>query len=319
MTTSSDSLTAEFLTPVREVEAEPATDPNAVEIVDYRPTLGESLREAWRARHLLWDLSSSALMAYVMKYRLGPTWILLSVFMPVIGYSLIFGGAVFNVQAPNGMPYFLFVLVGMMGWQLFQSTVTIAARSFLRLRTVIRDIHFPLILVPIAGSSQALLRFFLYLAAYVISVIYFAFSRGKIYAQLQPKYLALSVGGLFLCVMLAWGISLWTAPLTAHTLDVRMVIRYVIPFWMFVTPVLYPIDQLHGTTRLIAEINPLSSPVEMAKVGLVGVGSVRLYAGIWSVGLIVGVFCSGVWFMNRFGSRIVGLQPAFDDEEEGMI
>jgi lipopolysaccharide transport system permease protein len=319
MTSSPDSLTAEFRTPVREVEAkaEPTTDPNAVEIVDYVPTLRESLREAWRTRRLLWAMSTTALMAYLTKYRLGPTWILLSTFMGVIGYTLIFGGAVFNVQAPNGMPYFLFMMVGMMGWQLFATTLTIAARSFLRLKTLVKEIHFPLILVPIAGSSQALVRFVLYLIAYVISIIVFAFTRGKIYAQLEPKYLALSAAGLLLCVTLAWGISLWTAPLTAHTRDVRMVIRYVVPFWMFVTPVLYPIDQLHGTTRLIAEINPLSSPVEMAKVGLLGVGSVRLYAAIWSVGLIMGVFCSGVWFMNRFGSRIVGLQP--DDEEEDMI
>ncbi|SRR6266545_1607675 len=317
MTSSPDSLTAEFRTPVREVEAEPTTDPNAVEIVDYRPTLIESLRDSWRARRLLWAVSSTALMAYIMKYRLGPTWILLSVFMPVIGYSLIFGGGVFNVQAPNGMPYFLFLLVGMMGWQLFQSTLTVAARSFLRLRRLVQDIHFPLILVPIAGSSQALVRFCLYLIAYVISVIYFWASRGKIYAQLQPKYLALSAAGLLLCVTLAWGISLWTAPLTAHTRDVRMVIRYALPFWMFVTPVLYPIDHLHGKTRLVAELNPLSSPVEMAKVGLLGVGSVRLYAAIWSVGLITAVFASGVWFMNRFGSRIVGLQPDFDDEDDG--
>jgi hypothetical protein len=48
MTSSSDSLTAEFRTPVREVEAEPTTDPNEVEIVDYVPTLRESLGEAWR-------------------------------------------------------------------------------------------------------------------------------------------------------------------------------------------------------------------------------------------------------------------------------
>jgi ABC-type polysaccharide/polyol phosphate export permease len=320
MTTSQDSLTADLRVPAREVVAEPAVEPkteDTVEIVDYRPTLIESLREAWRARHLLWAVSSTALMAYLTKYRLGPTWIVLQVFLSVIGYSLIFGGGVFSVRAPNGMPYFLYMMVGMMGWQLFQSTLIVAARSFLRLRALVMQIHFPLILVPIAGSSQALIKFALYMIAYVMSVIYLWVSQGKMYAQLQPKYLALSVAGLFLCVTLAWGISLWTAPLTAHTRDVRMVIKYVVPFWIFVTPVLYPIDRLHGTTRLIAELNPLSSPVEMAKVGLLGVGSVRLYAAIWSVGLISAVFCSGVWFMNRFGSKIVGLQPDDEDDEEG--
>ena len=52
---------------------------------------------------------------------------------------------------------------------------------------------------------------------------------------------------------------------------------------MFVTPVLYPIDHLQGKTRLVAELNPLSSPIEMAKVGMIGAGSVRLFAAIWSI------------------------------------
>jgi lipopolysaccharide transport system permease protein len=315
VTSTQDTVISDLAT----APLEPAVDEQeeaAVEIVDHRPTLRESLAEAWHARRLFFVLAAAVLLAYFRKYRLGPTWLLLQTFMGIVGYSLIFGGGVFNVRAPNGMPYFLFMMVGMMGWQLFQSTLTVSARSFLRLRSLIRDLHIPLILVPIAGSAQALIKFALYMIAYVISIIYFWISKGRIYAQLQPKYLALSIGGLFLCVAFAWGISLWTAPLVAHTRDVRMVLRYITPFWMFITPVLYPIDHLHGKTRLVAELNPISSPVEMAKVGLIGAGSVRLYAAIWSVGLIACVFASGVWFMNRFGQKVVGLQPDWDDDED---
>ena len=316
--TTPGSLSAELRTPPHAEEVVDAPQ-DKIEILDYHPPLRQTLHEAWRHRRVLWQLSLASTMAYFRKYRLGPTWLLLQTFMGLIGYSLIFGGGVFNVQAPNGMPYFLFMMVGMMGWSLFQSTLTVAARSFLRLRSHIRDIHVPLVLVPIAGSAQALLRFSVTLIAYVITVVYFWIADGKFYAQLQPKYLALSVLGLFLCVMLAWGISMWTAPLTAHTRDVRMVLKYVVPFWMFVTPVLYPIEHLRGKTRLLAELNPLSSPVEMAKVGLVGAGSVRLYAALWSMGLIAAVFGSGLWFMNRFGSRVVGLQPDLDDEDDEVL
>ena len=287
-----------------------------VEVVDYLPSLRESLKESWRMRRLIWNVAVTALLAYFVKYRLGPTWIVFGTFMSVVGWTLI-GGGVLNVHAPNGMPYFLYTMVGIMGWQLFQSTLTVSARSFLRLRTLVKEVYFPLILVPIAGSSQALLRFFLLLATYVITVLYYWLGQGHLYAQLTPKYIFFSVAGLFLCAALAWGISLWTAPLTAHTQDVRMMIRYMTPFLFFVTPVIYPIDRLHGKTRLVAELNPLSAPVEMAKVGLTGAGSVRLYAAIWSVGLIALVFASGVWFMNRFGVRVVGLaNPDEDDDEE---
>ena len=295
-----------------------APDSTAVEIVEHRPSIFETLREAWRSRHLLWQVASTAFVAYFVRYRLGPTWLVLQTFMSVVGYTLIFGGGVFNVKAPNGMPYFLFMMVGMMGWQLFQTTMMISAQSFLRLKALVRDLNFPLILVPIAGSAQALVRFLLYLIGYVVAIIVFWITRGRIYAQLQPKYLLLSVLGLFLCALLAWGISLWTAPLTAHTRDVRFVIKYILPFWIFVSPVMYPIDHLHGKTRLVAELNPLSAPIEMAKVGMLGAGSVRTYAAIWSIVLIPLVFASGVWFMNRFGSRVVGLTPD-EDEDDALL
>jgi ABC-type polysaccharide/polyol phosphate export permease len=291
----------------------------AVTVEDHRPRLFESLHEAWRCRHLFWQIASAVLLAVFTKLRLGPFWILFSTFMSVVGYTLIFGGGVFNVKAPNGMPYFLFMMVGMMGWQLFQQTLMISARSFLRLKSLVKDIHMPLILVPIAGSAQALIRFFLLLIAYLIAVVYYWVTQGRIYAQLQPKYLLFAVLGLLLCVTLAWGISLWTAPLTAHTRDVRYVLRYTVPFWMFVTPVLYPIDHLKGKTRLIAELNPLSSPVEMAKVGMVGAGSVRLYAAIWSIASISLVFASGVWFMTRYGARVVGLYDDQADEDDEVL
>lgn len=311
-----NSLATELRTPPREASATGDAAVEPVELVDYHPSLWQTLKEAWRSRRLVWDVAVTALLGYFVKYRLGPTWIIFNTFMGVIGWSLI-GGKVANFQAPNGMPYWLYTMVGLMGWQLFQSTLVISARSFLRLRTRIRQVYFPLILVPIAGSSQALLRFFLMFVTYLIAVVYYWLAQGELYAQLAPKYLFFSAAGLLLCVTFAWGISLWTAPLTAHTRDVRMLIRYVTPFLFFVTPVLYPIEHLHGKTRLFAELNPLSSPVEMAKIGLTGAGSVRTVAAVWSLFAILGVFASGVWFMNRFGARVVGLAtPDEDDDEE---
>lgn len=323
MTTTPDTLTADLDSSQIAAEAVAtavAADPDAVQLIDHRPSLLGALVETWRSRHLMGVVFWTALAAYLKKYRLGVTWIILPAFMSLVGYTVIFGGGVFNVQAPNGMPYFLFMMVGMMGWQLFQSTLTVSARSFLRLRSVVKDVHIPLIIVPIAGSAQALIRWFVYFAFYLIAIVYYWIAKGTLYAQLSPKYLFFSVAGLFLCVALAWGISLWTAPLTAHTRDVRMVLKFVVPFWFFVTPVVYPIEQLHGKIRLLAELNPLSAPIEMAKVGLIGAGSVRVAAAIWSVVAIMAVFASGIWFINRFGQRIVGLAgPDEEDDEDEML
>jgi len=298
------------------VNAVAEAGPDAAELIDHQPSLWESLRDSWRSRHLFGVIFSAALAAYIRKYRLGPTWIILQSVMSLVGYTLIFGGGVFNVKAPNGMPYFLFMCVGMMGWNLFNATLTVSARSFLRLRSIVREVHIPLILVPIAGSAQAIIRVGVVFIIYLIAVVYYFIASGTLYLQLTPKYLFMSTVGLFLCIAMAWGISLWTAPMTAHTRDVRMILRFVVPFWFFITPVVYPIEQLHGKIKLAAELNPLSAPVEMAKVGFLGVGSVSLPLMAWSVAAISAIFASGIWFINRFGQRIVGLSQTEDDEDD---
>ncbi len=319
-TTREQYISAEVLSPPAAPERTLATaEDTPVEIVDYQSSLFETVREGWRCRRLFFVLSLVVIRQTVFRFKLGPFWLILQTLMAVGGYAFIFGGAVFSVSTPNGMPYFLFVMVGMMGWQLFMRTVLMSARGFLRLRSVLRDLHIPLVLIPLAGSAQALLQFALYFFCYVSTIIYFWVADGKLYAQLAPKYLAISFLGLTLCLAFAWGIGMWVATLTAWAIDFRMAIRYVLTFWMFVTPVLYPIERLHGNMRTLAELNPLSSAVEMVKVGLLGAGSLSMYASLWSIGTIALVFFSGVWFVGRFGHALAGLRQDLDDDEGELL
>jgi ABC-type polysaccharide/polyol phosphate export permease len=292
-----------------------------VEIVDNPLKPIAAVREAWAYRKIAWALFWAVLMQMISRFRLGPTWLLLQTFMSLIGYSIIFGGGIFNVQAPNGMPYFLFTMVGMMGFMLFEQTLMISTRAFQRVK-ILRQFPVPLVWVPIVGSAQALIRFVLYIAGYLVIVLYLWVRRGHLYLQLSPRLLFISFSGLALCLAFAWGLGMWTAPLYAWAKDVRYAMRYVFRFALFITPVLYPIEKLHGTTRTLAELNPLSSPVEMAKVGLLGVGSVRVGAAIYSTVLIVVILITGIWFIERYGHSLnqTGLAPVggddFDDDDD---
>lgn len=296
---------------------EPALAP--VEVIDHHPSVLEAAREAWQSRRLLLVLASMIITQRIRTFRLRATWLILGPFMSVLGYSLIFGGGVFDVRAPNGMPYFLFLLVGMMGWQLFMRTLMMSTRGFQMVGSTARKLMLPIVLVPIAGSAIALLQFAFLLVMYSGIIVYYWVTQGTLYAQVEPKLIFFSVAGLFLCLVLAWGIGLWTAALAVWAKDVRYVVRYMMPFWMFLTPILYPIEQLKGNVRTIAELNPLSSPIEMVKVGMLGAGSVRLYAALWSIAVITLVFVSGVWFVNRFGRSLAGLRVNKDESEDMLL
>ncbi len=252
-------------------------------------------------------------MQTIGAFRLGPFWLILQTFMSLVGFAFIFGGGVFNVTVPGGMPYFLFMMVGMMGWQLFLQTLMMSTRGFQRTK-VLDDFHIPLAWVPIIGSALGVIRAGMYLTGYFIAIAFYWIFRDHLYLQLSPRLLAISILGLFLCLMFAWGLGMWTAPLYVWARDIRYVLRLVMPFWMFLTPVLYPIDHLHGATRMAAELNPLSSPVEMIKVGLLGAGSVHVHAAIYSIVAISLIFLSGVWFITRFGHGLADIAGADNDD-----
>jgi homopolymeric O-antigen transport system permease protein len=288
-----------------------------VEVVDYRPSPFAALVEAWRYRAVGAAVFRSVLWRYLSAPRLGPTWLVVQSLMSMVGFALIFGGGVFNVKTPSGMPYILYSMVGMMGWQLFMQTMFMSMRGFQRVKLV-QDFHMPLLWVPIIGSAAGLLRSVISMVFYAGFVTYFSIADGRLYLQLSPRLLAISAAGLGLCLMLAWGMGMWVTPLYAWATDTRYVIRLLMPFWMFMTPVLYPTEHLHGTMRVIGDLNPLTAPIEMTKVGLLGAGSVNTLSMLTSFPLIFAVFISGVWFITRFGQRLAGLRTDDGLDDDAM-
>src|SRR5204862_266660 len=81
--------------------------------------------------------------------------------LPIIAYSVVFAG-IFGAKAPNGIPYLVFLLFGMQGWHLFQSTVVFETRSFQRLGKFARSLNVPLLFLPTAAVSRALVNFGVY-------------------------------------------------------------------------------------------------------------------------------------------------------------
>jgi lipopolysaccharide transport system permease protein len=75
-------------------------------------------------------------------------------------------------------------------------------------------------------------------------------------------------------VVFAWACALWFSPLAPRARDVRRLAAYVIGFWYFLTPVMYPLGEIPSSYRFLASLNPVTAPIEMVKNGLLDVGEV---------------------------------------------
>jgi lipopolysaccharide transport system permease protein len=292
------------------------SSPTAAPAFPARTSLSESLRDAWRQRRLVLPLGASVLNATVYRTVLGPAWIPIQVGFETIGPALVFG-ALLNLPSEAGIPYFLFLLVGMMGWRLFQRSLTFTLRSFHRYARLTRQISVPLPLVPVASTAQGAWEFLCYLVFLGGTLSFYAIRDGVNYLNMGPELLFAPVGLLW-ALLMAIGIGFFTAPIFMRARDVRFILRLVLPFWMYVTPVIYPLSEIGtGPARTVALLNPLASIVELVKSGVLGVGVLEPWAIAWSAGVTVVLLVSGLWFLNARGAELIGLEQddLYDDDE----
>jgi lipopolysaccharide transport system permease protein len=78
----------------------------------------------------------------------------------------------------------------------------------------------------------------------------------------------------------------------------RVIAPFIVQFWMYATPVVYPLALLSPKLRIVANLNPMTPVVELFRVSLLG-GSVPvgliLYSALFALLLLV----SGSLYFRR--------------------
>jgi len=272
------------------------------------------LRQSWESRHLFLALGGRLLSIRFARTKLGRAWFVIRPVMEIFGMSLLFGGILAVSPAAN-VPYMIFLVFGMAGWRFFQYATYWSTLSFDRYGRLLRKLDFPLMPVPIASTAIAISYLAVYMAIGAALLAYYLVVDGKLYLEVGPK-LFLALFGFALCFLFSWGIGMFTSVWNAHTRDVRFVIRYVLQFWFFLTPVVYPLSQIPSAYQTLAQANPMAAPIDMIKEGLLGIGQVDPWAVLWSVGVILTVCTGGIWFFSRHATNFMGPAGWEQDEDE---
>ena len=253
-------------------------------------------RELWRYRRLLRYFAARSMDKLVKRTILGNWWLLIRPLFPLTVSTLIFGGM---LKVPSdGVPYFLFLLVGTAIWDLFGTSLMWATRSLDINRGLLTRIYVPRMLMPIAAVTPSLVTFAIYLAVFLVATIYYRIVDGRFYVSLGPDTLWAFLA-VALTLALSIGIGFWTAFPALIARDVRFTLTYVLGFWVFLTPVFYPLSQVPEKWRWLVMINPMAAYVEMFKWGLLGLGGIHPREIAIAVAITAVVGASGIWFFDR--------------------
>ena len=256
------------------------------------------LRDVWSHRRQLAFFGHRLIEKRYIRTWLGMLWIPLRPALDVAMRTLLFGGLLAISSA--GLPYMVFFSVGMAAWMMLESSALWATRSLEVNRAVLRRIHVPRLVPLVSAIAPALLEFGLYLAIAAIAVVYYGIADGTTYVQ-SPFGVdgLLALAGLATLALIGLGIGLWASPFVAQARDIRFGFGYVVGLWLFLTPVIYPIDSIPEAYRPLAEYNPATAPVEAFKHALLGTPAPS--GTSWTVSLVTAAVLlgSGLWFSAR--------------------
>jgi lipopolysaccharide transport system permease protein len=235
------------------------------------PGVRRVLSDYWHHRHAFLFFVRRFMRKRYGRTFFGILWLFLPVLLPLFMGALVFGG-ILGVSIP-GVPYLLYFVVALSAWTIFAMTAYWATRSLEISRSEVRRVYVPRLIPLTASMTLPVITFLIYVGIGALTVGYYVLERGEFYLVLSPATLLVPVGIVALIVFgLACG--LWFSPLAARARDVRRLAGYVLGFWYFLTPVMYPIDEIPSGFQFLASLNPVTAPIEMVKNGLINVGDV---------------------------------------------
>ena len=259
-----------------------------LEITSRSPlTLG--LRESWSYRELLWFLTWRDLKVRYKQTLLGVLWAILQP-VGLMFVLTIFLGRLAHMPS-NGVTYAVFVLAGLLPWQLFAHAMNESSNSLVANERLITKVYFPRAIIPAAPVLAALVDFTVGLVVLLLLVPLY---RVPIAASIvfAPLF-------VILAMLAAFGVSLWLSALNVQYRDVRYVLGFLTQLWMFVSPVVYAAALVPPRWRVLYGLNPMAGVIEGFRWSIIGGPAPATSLIVSSVVAIVLIVVSGLTYFHR--------------------
>ncbi|HSW45212.1 MAG TPA: hypothetical protein VLM89_06535 [Phycisphaerae bacterium] len=256
------------------------------------------MNELWPYRDLLLQLVRREV---VVRYRhsvLGIGWALLQPLGLMLLFTFVFTQAVsVGVIQRLGVPYPLFVYVGVLPWTLFASGLIGCVTSLASHRDLVTKVYFPQQILPLTAIASALFDFLVASLVLVALVAYYHLTTDWKFT-FHSTLLMLPVI-LVIQLLLMVGLGLWLALANLWYRDVKYLFAVGIQMWMFLTNVLYPLPENgSGLMRWLTVLNPMV-PIISACRAIVIEGRWPEMTGLLSASAVAVLLAWSGWMMYR--------------------
>jgi len=259
-----------------------------------RPPLTVYVRQLWERRYFAAELARSRFRAQNEADRLGAAWIVLLPMINAAVYGLIFGVIVTSKSRPEHFVPFL--VVGVFTFAFFQGCFSDGAKSIINNRGLVRTLHFPRAVLPVASVLQQLYA----LGPVVLVMTLIVLASGE---PISVRWLMI-VPAYFLMALFCSGVAFFAARLTIHVRDIAQLIPFITRLLFYVSGIFFAISSKfsdHGLLTTVLKINPLNVYITLVRDALLSrdrhLEGVHADALTWQLGVIWGVVMFVVGFL----------------------
>ena len=205
--------------------------------------------DVWSGRYLAWRIFLRDLNARYRQTALGWLWIFIPPIVVAVGLTAANRAEVIRVAATD-IPYPVYVLFSMTLWQTFSESLNAPLQAIYEFRAVLARINFQREALMLARLGDVLVSVCVRLVLVTVAFLWFGVS--------APPSAVLALPALFALIFCGFAIGLLLAPLATLYLDLAKSSTIVLGFWLFISPVLYPVPQGAGTLATIVRWNPVT-------------------------------------------------------------
>ena len=248
-----------------------------------------SLRELLTYRELLLTWTLREIKVRYKQSVLGAIWAVLQPLSLMVIFTIVFG---FFVKVPTGnTPYPVFSYVALLPWTFFSASISSATLSLTNNINLVTKIYFPREILPLASIGAAFLDYLVAFGLFIVLIVIY-----QVPITINWLFLPLL---LLIQIVLTVGISIFSAATIVLYRDVRFIVPLALQLWMYLTPVVYPVELVPEKWRALYLLNPMASIIDGYRRVVLDATPPRWEAMAFSAIISIGFFFLSYAYFKR--------------------
>lgn len=223
----------------------------------------------------------------------GPAWVVGAPFLTVVVYTVVFSAFLKIKFGDEGssLEFAIYLICGLFPWTALSESVMGAIGVIKENTNLVKRVVIPLNILPLKIVLVNMTQLVIGLCL-LCPLIAFESGGGHPTFFFFPLILLLQL-------LFTTGMCWLVAALSVYLPDTGQIINFVLPLWMFATPIFYPETMIPSQYRLLLEINPMYGLIRLYRETMIAGRVPDLREWLFVAMLCTVMFLSGLFFFNR--------------------